>query len=197
VFASTTTDVFDTDQQRLALRRYMEAGGGFVGLHSVADTERRWTWFHRMVGATFAWHPPFQTLRLKRLDPVHPSVRDLPATWSKGDELYFLTDIGPGITVVLAHDLTAAIAGDEARIQRLSKPFKDTHPAAWHHRFSGGRIWITTLGHDKSDYQDATYMTLVLGGIRFVAGASRGPDFRKAYSTRHDAPTRAASPARR
>ena len=196
LFASTTNDVFDTDEQRLALRRYIEAGGGFVGLHSVADTERSWPWFRRMVGAAFAWHPPFQTLRLKRLAPTHPSVRDLPETWSKGDELYFLKDIGPGITVVLAHDLTAAIAGDSARIQRFSAPFTSTYPAAWHQRFDGAPIWITTLGHDKADYQDPTYLKLVLGGIRFVAGESRGPDFRKAYSTRHDAPTRPAAPAR-
>lgn len=197
LFASTTNDVFDTDEQRLALRRYIEAGGGFVGLHSVADTERGWTWFRQMVGATFAWHPPFQTLHLKRVAPTHPSVRDLPESWSKGDELYFLKDIRPGITVVLAHDLTAAIAGDQARIRQLSATFGDTYPAAWHQRFEGGRIWITTLGHDKSDYQDATYLKLILGGIRFVAGASRGPDFRKAYSTRHDAPIRTApSPAR-
>jgi type 1 glutamine amidotransferase len=196
LFASTTNDVFDTDEQRLALRRYIEAGGGFVGLHSVAVTERSWPWFRLLVGAAFAWHPPFQTLRLTRVDPVHPSVRDLPASWTKRDELYFLTDIGPGITVVLAHDLTAGIAGDSARIQRLSAPFKGSYPAAWHQRIDGGRIWITTLGHDKSDYQDPTYLTLVLGGIRFVASESRGPDFRKAYSTRHDAPTRAAPPAR-
>jgi type 1 glutamine amidotransferase len=196
LFASTTNDVFDTDQQRLVLRRYIEAGGGFVGLHSVADTERSWSWFRQMVGASFVWHPPFQPLRLKRLDPAHPSVRGLPETWTKRDELYFLTDIGPSVQVVVAHDLTSALSGDEARIQQLSAPFKDSYPVAWHHRFSGGRIWITTLGHDKSDYQDATYLTLVLGGIRFVAGESRGPDFRKAHSTRHDAPTRAASPAR-
>jgi type 1 glutamine amidotransferase len=196
VFASTTNDVFDSDEQRLALRRFIEAGGGFVGLHSVADTERGWTWFRQMVGATFAWHPPFQSLRLKRLDPTHPSVQDLPTTWTKRDELYFLTDIGPGIQVVLAHDLTSAIAGDKARIQQFSAPFKDTYPAAWHQRFDGGRIWITTLGHDKSDYQDATFLKLVLGGIRFVTDESRGPDFRKAHSTRHDAPMRAASPGR-
>ena len=196
LFASTTNDVFDTDAQRLALRRYIEAGGGFVGLHSAADTERSWPWYRRMVGAAFAWHPPFQTLRLTRVDPIHASVRELPETWSKRDELYFLTDIGPGITVVLAHDLTAAIAGDSARIRRHSAPFKDTYPAAWHQRFDGGTIWITTLGHDKADYQDPTYLKLVLGGIKFVAGESRGPDFRKAYSTRHDAPNRPASPAR-
>ena len=98
--------------------------------------------------------------------------------------------------MVLAHDLTTPITGDSTRIRRLSAPFKGTYPAAWHQRFEGGPIWITTLGHDKADYQDPTYLKLVLGGIQFVASESRGPDFRKAYSTRHDAPVPAAPPAR-
>src|SRR5688572_15687902 len=42
VFASTNNDVFDTDDQRLAFRHYMEAGGGLVGIHSVLGTERNW-----------------------------------------------------------------------------------------------------------------------------------------------------------
>ncbi len=35
LFPSTNNEVFDTPEQRLAFRRYMQAGGGFVGLHSV------------------------------------------------------------------------------------------------------------------------------------------------------------------
>ena len=34
LFANTNNDVFDTNEQRLAFRKYIEAGGGFVGLHS-------------------------------------------------------------------------------------------------------------------------------------------------------------------
>ena len=52
VFPSTNNDVFDTDAQRLAFRRYMEAGGGFVGLHSVTGTERNWKWFKMMLGTS-------------------------------------------------------------------------------------------------------------------------------------------------
>ncbi len=40
IFPSTNNDVFETDAQRLAFRNYMEAGGGFVGIHSVTGTER-------------------------------------------------------------------------------------------------------------------------------------------------------------
>ena len=48
IFPSTNNDVFDTDAQRTAFRRYIEAGGGFVGIHSVTGTERNWTWFKMM-----------------------------------------------------------------------------------------------------------------------------------------------------
>ena len=61
VFTSTNNDVFDNDEQRLAFRRYIEAGGGFVGLHSVTGTERNWTWFKMMIGETFSWHAKFQS----------------------------------------------------------------------------------------------------------------------------------------
>src|SRR5258708_14495237 len=40
IFASTNNDVFETDDQRLALQHFIEAGGGFVGLHSVVGTYR-------------------------------------------------------------------------------------------------------------------------------------------------------------
>ena len=40
IFTSTNNDVFDTDAQRVAFRRYIEAGGGFVGVHSVTGTAR-------------------------------------------------------------------------------------------------------------------------------------------------------------
>src|SRR5687768_8154163 len=65
VFPSTNNDVFDTDEQRLAFRRYIEAGGGLVGIHSVTGTERNWKWFKNMMGGTFAWHAQFQKFKVK------------------------------------------------------------------------------------------------------------------------------------
>ena len=38
VFMSTTGDVLNTSQQE-ALERYIQAGGGWVGVHSATDTE--------------------------------------------------------------------------------------------------------------------------------------------------------------
>src|SRR5690606_39154507 len=56
VFLSTTGDVLNPDQETV-FERYIQAGGGFVGIHAAADTEYEWAWYGKMVGGYFADHP--------------------------------------------------------------------------------------------------------------------------------------------
>src|SRR5215207_2005737 len=83
LFPSTNNDVFDTDEQRLVFRRYIESGGGFVGLHSVTGTERNWKWFKMMVGGSFSWHAKNQRFQVKVIEPTHPSMQGLPKVWER------------------------------------------------------------------------------------------------------------------
>jgi type 1 glutamine amidotransferase len=188
IFPSTNNDVFDTDAQRLAFRRYMEAGGGFVGLHSVTGTERNWKWFKMMIGGTFAWHAKFQTFKVKKIDADHPSVKGVPSVWEKGDECYFAKELYPGIQVLMAHDLSSINPNEAEKVKANAGTFSDYYPAVWVHHFDGGNIWITALGHDKKDYADPTYLNHVLEGIRFVASQSKKLDYSKAYATSRDTP---------
>lgn len=192
LFPSTNNDVFDTEAQRVAFRRYIQAGGGFVGLHSVIGTERNWRWFKLMLGCTFAWHPRFQPLEIKVLDKDHPSVAGMPPVWKKEDECYFIKEYYPGINVVMAHDLSAMNPNeqDAERIKDYAKYFTDYYPAAWYHEFDGGTIWITTLGHNKKDYEDPTYVRHILQGMTYVAGRVGKIDYSKAYATERDTPVR-------
>lgn len=187
IFPSTNQDVFDTDDQRVAFRRYIEAGGGFVGLHSVVGTERSWHWFKKMLGGSFAWHPPFQKYSIVVVDAAHPSMNGIPATWVKEDECYFMKEMYPGTRPVLAHDLSTLDAKDKEKITTSAGPYGQFYPAAWYQQFDGGNIWITALGHDKKDYEDPTYLRHITNGITWVAGQSRPkPDYRKAYATNRD-----------
>lgn len=190
VFPSTNNDVFDTDAQRVAFRRYIQAGGGFVGLHSVIGTERNWRWFKMMIGGTFVWHARYKQLTIKTIDKDHPSVAGMPPVWKKDDECYFMNEMYPGINVVMAHDLTAMDSPEKeaAKMQSLAPNYSDYYPAAWHHKFDGGTIWITTLGHNKQDCQDPVYINHVLQGMTYVASSVGKLDFSKAYATERDTP---------
>ena len=188
LFANTNNDVFDSNEQRLAFRKYIEAGGGFVGLHSALGTERNWTWFKMLLGGSFAWHPKFQPLTLKVIDPDHASAKNLPSNWTKEDECYFLKEIYPGINVVLAHDLTSLRKEDEEKVKAAAGFFNRYYPAAWYQHYDGGTVWITTLGHAKKDYEDPTYLNHILQGIQFVASHTQKKDFSKAYATEIEQP---------
>jgi uncharacterized protein len=188
LFANTNNDVFDTNEQRLAFRKYIEAGGGFVGLHSALGTERNWAWFKMMLGGSFAWHPKFQSLTLKVIDATHASAQGLPASWTKEDECYFLKEMYPGINVVLAHDLTSLRKDDEEKVKAAAGFFNRYYPAAWYQHYDGGTVWITTLGHDKKDYEDTTYLNHIFQGMQFVASHAQKKDYSKSYATEIEQP---------
>ncbi|WP_460906640.1 ThuA domain-containing protein [Spirosoma areae] len=191
IFSSTNNDVFDTDAQRLAFRRYIEAGGGFVGIHAVMGTERNWTWFKRMLGGTFAWHPKFQKFTVEVLDPKHASMQGVPKVWEKDDEFYFTKNMSPGPTVVMASDLTTLKQDDPEKIKLFGGSYTQLYPSAWYYHFDGGYTWCTTLGHAKQDYEtDTTFINHIFQGIRYVAGQVKTIDFRKAYADSRDTPIR-------
>ncbi|HEV8079717.1 MAG TPA: ThuA domain-containing protein [Chitinophagaceae bacterium] len=193
IFPSTNNDVFDTDAQRLAFRHYIEAGGGFVGIHSVTGTERNWKWFKNMMGGTFAWHAKFQKFKVKVIDPTHPSMQGLPKEWEKEDEFYFAKELYPGTKTILAMDITSLNATDTVQRNLIIKnegTFSELYPAAWTNDFDGGHTWFTTLGHHKKDYSDPLYVQLIFQGIRFVASQVKKPDFSKAYAESRDTPVR-------
>lgn len=190
IFPSTNNDVFDTDGQRLAFRRYIEAGGGFVGIHSIMGTERNWTWFKRMIGGTFAWHPPFQKIRIKLIDSGHPSVKGLPAVWEKQDEFYFTKDMSPGPTVVMASDLTSIDSTQAGKVRTFRGSYTELYPSVWYYNFDGGYTWCTTLGHAKTDYEDPTYVQHIFQGIGFVAGQVKKLNYSSAYADSRDTPIR-------
>ena len=193
IFPSTNNDVFETDAQRVAFRRYIEAGGGFVGIHSVTGTERNWKWFKTMMGGTFAWHAKFQKFKVKIIDPSHPSMKGLPKEWEKEDEFYFAKELYPGTKTILAIDITSLNATDTIQRNLILKnagTYNELYPATWTHDFDGGYTWFTTLGHHKKDYSDPMYVQHLFQGIRYVASRVKKLDFSKAYADTRDTPVR-------
>ena len=114
----------------------------------------------------------------------------MPREWVKDDECYLMKEMYPGMQVVMAHDLRAMNLNenDAERIKPLTSNFGDFYPAAWHQDFDGGVIWITTLGHNKKDYEDPLYLKHIFQGMNYVASRSGKLDFSKSYATERDTP---------
>ncbi|MDQ3673086.1 MAG: ThuA domain-containing protein [Gemmatimonadota bacterium] len=176
VFSNTNNVVFDTDAQRVALMRYVQAGGGFVAIHSASGTERTWKWFAGLVGGTFSRHAPFQKFGVLILDRTHPSLAHLPERWEREDECYYLVRRNVNMRVLAVNDLTSIQDSKET-----PATFGDVFPSVWYQEYDGGRQWYTSLGHRKDDYAHPDFRQHMLGGIRSVVRLAP-LDYTRAYA---------------
>ena len=164
VFLNTTGDVLGPRQQK-AFKGYIRHGGGWVGIHSAADTEYEWPFYGRLLGAYFLSHPAVQPAVVDVTDRSHPSTRQLPARWTRTDEWYNFRSNPRGAVHVLA-------ALDESTYS--GGTMGADHPIAWCHPFKGGRAWYTAGGHTIESYSDPDFRAHLLGGILWAAGLAKG-----------------------
>jgi type 1 glutamine amidotransferase len=163
VFLLTSGDVLDARARR-ALRAYVEAGGGFVGVHSAADTEHGWGWYRGLVGAEFAAHGAVQDAVVVRAPRAGPLAGSLPRRWRRRDEWYdFTADPRPHVHVLLSLD--------PATVRGSSMP---DHPITWCRRYDGGRSWYSAMGHTAAGYDEPGFRRLLLDGLRWAAGLTPG-----------------------
>lgn len=188
IFTSTNNDVFDTDAQKVALMRYIQSGGGFMGVHSAIGTERKWDWFKRMIGGTFSWHAKYQKFRLVVTDPTHPSLKDVPKVWEREDECYFSKEMYAGIHTLMAHDVSSLTDVNDTVLLRNQGSYGNYYPAAWYQHFDGGYVWFTSLGHRKSDYSDPVFVNHLYQGLHWLVGRTGARDQAKAYATAPSTP---------
>jgi cytochrome c len=171
IFLSTTMDVLDVAQQN-DFKRFIQAGGGFVGIHAAADTEYEWPWYGKLVGAYFKSHPKTQEATIKKIKDFGDSKT--PESWTRTDEWYNYKSISPDLNIILNLDESSYEGGENGA----------NHPIAWYHDFDGGRSFYTGLGHTKESYTDSLYLDHLLQGIRYALGESKSLDFTKVRSVR-------------
>ncbi len=158
VFLSTTGDVLNQAQQN-EFMRFIQAGGGYVGIHAAADTEYDWWWYGKLVGAYFKSHPEQQEAKFKKLKDFGNGIV-LPTEWIRKDELYNYKKISADINVLFELDETSYKGGENGA----------HHPIAWYHEFNGGRAFYTGMGHTDESYVDSLFLDHVYQGIRYAMG---------------------------
>ncbi len=162
IFLSTTGDVLNQEQQN-DLERFIQAGGGYVGIHAAADTEYDWPWYGNLVGAYFESHPNNPNVKqgtFYTVDKNHMASDSLPDRFERTDEFYSFKKINPDIKVLVKIDEKTYTGGTNG----------DDHPMAWYHEYDGGRAFYTAMGHTNEAYDDQVFLRHLWGGINYVLG---------------------------
>lgn len=182
IFNNTIGNILNGEQQA-AFERYIQAGGGYVGIHASAATEYDWSWFGKLNGAHLAQHPHNPNVRkatIEVVDRSHGSSKELPSRWEREDEWYNFKSFYPTIKVVAKLDENTYEGGTNG----------SNHPIAWYHEFDGGRAFYTGCGHTDESFSEPFFIKHLTGGIKYALGKGVKLDYAKAYSKAAPDPNR-------
>jgi uncharacterized protein len=147
--AVNTTTNAHLDAAKTALRQYMRAGGAFVGIHNAFGTEYNWPYYEGLLGnANYYDHGANQDGEAVVV-AKDSSTAELPARWKFRDEWYNLVPFPTKVKFLLTVD------EETLATRRSTHPGHGKfHPVTWCQYYDGGRVWVTTLGHDRGAFTE-------------------------------------------
>ena len=169
--SSATPATRSTPRRSPPSRRYIQGGGGFVGIGGAAEAEPGSTFFNGLIGARPAAGSPTATAEkvVAVGDRVHPANEDLPLEWTRSDVWYEWTTRPTGqVHTVARYRAPNAPAGDGTATGGTDWPI------SWCRDFQGGRSFYTGMGRTAAAFGEANLRTHLLGAIQWSAGMIRG-----------------------
>lgn len=167
------------DEQRAALKSYMENGGGFVGIHGAGDGSHKWDWYEdELIGARFSHHslqPQFQLADMHlECDSLSTFLcTDLSSKWTRNEEWYVF-NTNPrdnGFTPIYTVDENTFNPSGNLGSLIKDKDFGmgDDHPIVWYKELpGGGRSFYSALGHSGEAFAEERLLELLKKGIQWA-----------------------------
>jgi type 1 glutamine amidotransferase len=131
------------------------SGKGTVLLHCAMHTFRHVPTWTELLGVRTITHDGYRELTIKRATNNHPILVGMPESWiTPGDELYAHEYVVEGVTPLLT---------------AYSVETRSDHVVAWAHSYGEGRVFGTSLGHDRKTIETEPYKKLLGRGLAWAA----------------------------
>ncbi|MFI6349043.1 ThuA domain-containing protein [Streptomyces sp. NPDC050560] len=159
VFLTGGGDVLDAAQEA-GLKSYVEAGGGFVGIHDAASAEPYSDWYTGLIGARPAADTPSSAQKavVEVGDRKNPATKTLPLEWNR-------TDTWPN----WAENPTGKVHTVASVRESSYKPGEGAngvdHPISWCRDYDGGRSFYTGMGGTATTFDEADFRDHLRGAL--------------------------------
>lgn len=177
VFLNATGDMLSTGQEK-AFQHWLEAGGGWLGIHAAGDSSHRgWSWYmENLVGPLFTAHtlgPQIQRATVMLENQQHPALTGLPDLWSHEDEWYSWAQSPRA----LGFTILASVDEDSyTPVQKIFNREKDLrmgdHPIIWSKEVGQGRALYSALGHQAESFDNPRYQHLLRNALIWLMGGA-------------------------
>lgn len=173
IFNNVTGDVL-SEEQEMAFQQWLEAGGGWMGVHGAGDASHQdWPWYvENLIGANFTAHimsPQFQVATLVVDDTSHAATDGLPSSWEHNEEWYSwdASVRDKGFNVLLTVD--ESTYNPHFKLFWSNKDLRmGDHPIVWNRCVGDGRALYSALGHQGAAFETMEYQMLLEGALMWL-----------------------------
>jgi uncharacterized protein len=176
VFLNASGDILD-DEQELAFQAWLQAGGGWLGIHAAGDSSHLgWQWYREnLIGATFTAHimdPQFQTAEVVLENHEHPALRGLPNIWEHEEEWYSWEQSPRTEGFII---LATINENSYVPLQKFMGNTRDLrmgdHPVVWSNCIGEGRTVYAAMGHKAEAFEQPQFRQLLGNALAWLINA--------------------------
>lgn len=162
-----------TLKQQHSFEKYIQSGGGFIGIHSAGDNSHtNWHWYQsQLICSSFIGHPilpQLQTAKVLQPFKQHPIMFGLPNNWQQEDEWYSFNTppLCPNTSILAAIDEHSYQPGYSYNGKKLA--MGGFHPIIWSRKLGKGRSFYTAMGHQAKTFKNVHFTTIIEQAIRWT-----------------------------
>lgn len=143
-----------TEKREKGLIDFVRNGGGFVGIHSAADSFRGSRKYIEMLNGEFLTHPEIHQFPLFLVDNSHYIGIRMPETFSIYDEMYHLQNHDPSKSKLLFKTIWQ---GKEI-------------PMVYTRDYGKGKVVYIAPGHTRQAWENPEFQKILLRSIAYTTG---------------------------
>lgn len=157
----------DAQQKADFLSFIHDDGKGLIGVHAAAITWVHWPEFVDLLGGDFDEHPwlTFDAPIIVE-DPNFPGMQQWPHEFTLHDEIYQMKDFSRDKVRVLMRLDPCKLDLANPKVHRKDHDFAVT----WAKSYGKGRVYYSTLGHPKENWDDPRVQKMYTEAIKWAMG---------------------------
>jgi type 1 glutamine amidotransferase len=146
------------EEQGLAVKNFVETGGGFYPLHNSSHISLSSKNYRDVMGGAYFGHPPLRPFQVHATANAHPITAGMKPFIVNDEQHYVDYDKDPRYVILESENLDG-----------LTYEGRGTKsPAGWAYDFGKGRVVFTAVGHTIHAMWNPQYMELQKRSIRWL-----------------------------
>src|SRR5579859_3757909 len=147
-----------TEDQGLAVKNFVQAGGGFYPLHNSSHISLSSKNYRDVMGGAYFGHPPLRPFQVHATQNAHPITAGMKPFIVNDEQHYVDYDKDPRAVILESENLDG-----------LTYEGRGTKsPAGWAYDYGKGRVVFTAVGHTIHAMWNPQYVELQKRSIRWL-----------------------------